>query len=64
MAQSFGRFQEAHLTQCERSATIWASGPTRDPYFPILGASYRPRESMGVEGSQLSTSTKTSSLSS
>ena len=24
--------------QCARSATIWASGRTRDPYFEILGA--------------------------
>ena len=24
--------------QCARSATIWASGHTRDPYFEILGA--------------------------
>ena len=24
--------------QCGRSATIWASGRTRDPYFEILGA--------------------------
>ena len=24
--------------QCARSATIWASGGTRDPYFEILGA--------------------------
>ena len=23
---------------CARSATIWASGCTRDPYFEILGA--------------------------
>ena len=23
--------------QCARSATIWASGRTRDPYFEILG---------------------------
>ena len=24
--------------QCARSATIWASSRTRDPYFVILGA--------------------------
>ena len=24
--------------QCAHSATIWASGRTRDPYFEILGA--------------------------
>ena len=29
----------AHLAQCARSATIWAPGHTRDPYFEILGAS-------------------------
>ena len=28
----------AHLAQCARSATIWASGHTRDPYFEIIGA--------------------------
>ena len=28
----------APQAQCERSATIWASGRTRDPYFEILGA--------------------------
>ena len=26
--------------QCARSATIWVSGRTRDPYFEILGASW------------------------
>ena len=31
-------FGGAHLAQCARSATIWASGRTRDPYFEILGA--------------------------
>ena len=25
-------------TQCARSATIWVSRRTRDPYFEILGA--------------------------
>ena len=25
-------------SQCARSATIWASGRTRDPYFEIPGA--------------------------
>ena len=25
------------LARCKRSATIWACGPTRDPYFVILG---------------------------
>ena len=28
----------ASQAQCARSATIWASGRTRDPYFEILGA--------------------------
>ena len=28
----------AHLAQCTRSATIWSSSRTRDPYFGILGA--------------------------
>ena len=28
----------APQAQCARSATIWASGRTRDPYFEILGA--------------------------
>ena len=28
----------APQAQCTRSATIWASGRTRDPYFEILGA--------------------------
>ena len=34
--------QGAHLAQCARSATIWASGRTRDPYCEILGASLLP----------------------
>ena len=29
----------AHLAQCTRSASIWASGRARNPYFVILGAS-------------------------
>ena len=28
----------APQAQCARSATIWASGRTRDPYFEILAA--------------------------
>ena len=28
----------APQAQCARSATIWVSGRTRDPYFEILGA--------------------------
>ena len=28
----------APQAQCARSATIWASGRARDPYFEILGA--------------------------
>ena len=28
----------APQAQCARSATIWASGRIRDPYFEILGA--------------------------
>ena len=28
----------APQAQCARSATIWACGRTRDPYFEILGA--------------------------
>ena len=30
--------KRAPQAQCARSATIWASGRTRDPYFEILGA--------------------------
>ena len=32
------RSKGAPQAQCARSATIWASGRTRDPYFEILGA--------------------------
>ena len=32
----------APLAQCARSATIWASSRTGDPYFVILGASLLP----------------------
>ena len=34
--------QGAHLAQCARSATFWAFGRTRDPYFGMLGASLLP----------------------
>ena len=34
----WGRCKGAPQVQCARSATIWASGRTRDPYFEILGA--------------------------
>ena len=34
----FPHFWGAPQAQCARSATIWASGRTRDPYFEILGA--------------------------
>ena len=33
--KTFPKFPQA---QCARSATIWAPGRTRDPYFEILGA--------------------------
>ena len=29
---------QAQCAQCARSATIWVSGRTRDPYFETLGA--------------------------
>ena len=32
------RSARAVCAQCARSATIWASSRTRDPYFEILGA--------------------------
>ena len=32
------RSKGAPQAQCARSATIWVSGRTRDPYFEILGA--------------------------
>ena len=35
---SKGGALSAVRVQCARSATIWASGRTRDPYFEILGA--------------------------
>ena len=35
---SLKRSARAVHAQCARSATIWASGRTRDPYFVILGA--------------------------
>ena len=34
----FGGALSAVRAQCARSATIWASRRTRDPYFVILGA--------------------------
>ena len=34
----YGGALGAVRVQCARSATIWASGRTRDPYFEILGA--------------------------
>ena len=34
----YGGALSAVRVQCARSATIWASGRTRDPYFEILGA--------------------------
>ena len=40
-------FRGAPQAQCARSATIWASGRTRDPYFEILGA---PRGIMVTPG--------------
>ena len=33
-----GGASSAMRAECARSATIWASGRTRDPYFEILGA--------------------------
>ena len=42
-----------HLAQCARSATIWASGRTRDPYFEILGA-FAPGVNMVVLSSYIS----------
>ena len=36
---SLKRSARAVRAQCARSATIWASGRTRDAYFEILGAS-------------------------
>ena len=33
-----GGASSAVRAQCARSATIWASGRTRDPYFEILRA--------------------------
>ena len=35
---SLKRSARAVRAQCAHSATIWASGRTRDPYFEILGA--------------------------
>ena len=35
---SLKRSARAVRVQCARSATIWASGRTRDAYFEILGA--------------------------
>ena len=37
-APSLEHFLGEPQAQCVRSATIWASGRTRDPYFEILGA--------------------------
>ena len=37
-ARVYGGALSAVRVQCARSATIWASGRTRDPYFEILGA--------------------------
>ena len=36
--RDIGGALSAVRVQCARSATIWASGRTRDPYFEILGA--------------------------
>ena len=33
-----GALSAVQLLHCARSATIWVSGRTRDPYFEILGA--------------------------
>ena len=39
MGYLWGSLKRSALrAQCTRSATIWASGRTRDPYFEILGA--------------------------
>ena len=38
----FGGALSAVRAQCGRSATIWASSRTGDPYFVILGASLLP----------------------
>ena len=35
---NLGGASSAVCAQCARSATIWASSRTRDPYFEILGA--------------------------
>ena len=36
--KALGGALSAVRVQCARSATIWVSGRTRDPYFEILGA--------------------------
>ena len=38
----YGGALSAMRAQCGRSATIWASSRTGDPYFVILGASLLP----------------------
>ena len=35
---AIGGASSAVRAHCARSATIWVSGCTRDPYFEILGA--------------------------
>ena len=37
-SRAIGGASSAVRAQCAHSATIWASGCTRDPYFEILGA--------------------------
>ena len=41
-SEGYSKTKGAHLAQCACSATIWAPGRTRDPYFEILGASLLP----------------------
>ena len=52
--KSYGWPFGAPVAQCARSATIWAFGCTRNPYFVILGASFgvllTPRVSGGGGG--------------
>ena len=38
MVEYMGVASSAVRAHCARSATIWASGRTRDPYFEILVA--------------------------
>ena len=42
LLESLGGALSAVRAQCGRSATIWASSRTGDPYFVILGASLLP----------------------